>query len=54
MIEIERLKINGRDATVAYLTADMQPAEKEARDLVKVTFGVHALAPFVMRRRRND
>lgn len=35
---IERQKIDGRDASVAYLTADLNPAEKDTAELIKVTF----------------
>lgn len=35
---IERQTIEGREAVVAYVTGDMQPAEKEDADLAKVVF----------------
>ncbi len=35
---IERQKIDGREATVAYLTTEFAPAEKDAAELVKVIF----------------
>ena len=35
---IERLTIDGRAASVAYLTGDMQPAPKDNAELVKIIF----------------
>jgi hypothetical protein len=35
---IERQKLQGREATVAYLTAKFEPASKDEAELVKVTF----------------
>lgn len=35
---IERQKIDGREATVAYLTAEFGPTEKDDAELVKVIF----------------
>jgi hypothetical protein len=35
---IERDLIDGRDATVAYLTFDFRPVDKHAADLAKVVY----------------
>jgi hypothetical protein len=35
---IEQAHIDGRDAMVAYLTADFQPASKHAADLAKIIY----------------
>lgn len=35
---IERQDVEGRSATVAYLTADMQPVGKAKAELVKILF----------------
>jgi hypothetical protein len=35
---IERQTIDGREATVAYLTEDFEPAEKDDADLIKIIY----------------
>ena len=35
---IERQTLGGRPATVAYLTAEMEPADKEDAELIKVIY----------------
>ena len=35
---IERQKIQGRNAVVAYLTNKFEPAQKGAAEMIKVTF----------------
>jgi hypothetical protein len=35
---IERQTVDGREATIAYMTADFEPADKDDAELIKVLF----------------